>query len=319
MIHKTYTKHLWFVCTLLIFSVLLAGARSAVQPPPSAQAQSPSTPRCISVVGDSIAAGTFVAQVPNIGFAVLQGRSVASVLQARIAEQATAPVTIHNRSVAAANLAANSRQPYRQSAAYTALLQDNCDTVLVLPWNNDLKIQRPDAAQAHVQDIAALVRELQATRPDVHVLLFSHYWFAVQPFVEGYGVGLTHRNFRHHHTAFMAACRPGGVLAATGVVSCVNSQALLQTVAGDGPVLVSLGRAFIDSLVASGGVLSGTQELQFFFANNPNGTVIADGVHLGAGGKELIVAEALRLWAQGPTPLPPPVDLRGIFGANPAP
>lgn len=303
-------KRMWFVCTLFILIHVLA-----TPPAPTRAQDSTPSPDCISIVGDSIAAGTLVAQIPNTGFAVLQTTPIASVVRTVLIEQGLPNVAVYDRSLPAATLADASATPYRRSGVYAALLNDRCATVAVLPWNNDLKVQRPQAAAAHITDLVALVNDLQAARPDVHVLLFSHYWFTPQPFVEGLGIGLTHRNFVHHHAAFLEACTNGNVLAQTGAVTCINTQALLRTPDASPVVLVGLGPTFVNNLLAANAVPSGAELVQFYLSQNPNGTLVGDGVHLNGNGKRIIAGLAVGLHQQRPVTLSAPPTLRQ-FGSG---
>jgi hypothetical protein len=307
---KIYTQLIGFVCFLFIFSVSLPTLRPPVAAQPAVQGEA--TLPCISVVGDSIAAGNLVAEIPNTGYALLQTTRLSTELDRRIGQTGRAPAIVHDRSTTATYLSDNGLDPYSQTNAYRALLDDACDTVVMTPWNNDLRIQRPNGAEAYVQDLVNFVTTLQERRPDVHVIMFSHYWIAVQPWVDGYGVLLTHRNFRHHHAAFMHACEAGNALAATGAVSCVDAQALLQDPDAGLAVLVGMGAGYINSLLAAGAVTGGADLLQFYFGQNPGGFVVGDGIHLSLTGKQHFVDAALALRDTGPTPLPPAPSLAGL-------
>lgn len=245
---------------------------------------------CISVVGDSIAAGTLVIQVPTVGYSVLQTLPLSNMLADELAFRQIEGIAVRDRSVPAAYLSPSSSAPYRNTEAYRQLMDDGCMTTVVFPWNNDLGLSRDDAPSAHVDDLAQLLGDLRATNPEMQVIFFSHFWIDPQPFVDGYGVGISYDRYAQHHRAFMAACAPGGTLGQAGNIRCINSQLLLTRTPDPGQnVLLGMNQFALDALAYPSLDQESADLSSYYFTSNPGGVVWGDGVHLSPRGKAILI------------------------------
>lgn len=309
--YKKWVKMRDKILVLCTLALLVVGGRQAPMLP-AAWAQDDAAvvvPNCIAVVGDSLAAGTLVVQLPGVGYVTFQTRPLAVVLDDELETSPYAGVDVLNFGMPAGFLSPDGLQPYRTTTTYTALLAAACDVVVMTAWNNDLRIVRDDAPQAYVDDVADLIAELRAVNPNTRVLVWTHFWGAPQNFVEGYGNGITYNNSQAHRSAILAACEPDGVLDGLGRVRCADLDTIFADELIYDVVIGSMSRTYFNSLVYAGINAEERTFADFFFNQNANNQAIGDGVHFTEYGKRQL-ARSVIAFLDGPAePKPVPRNI----------
>lgn len=244
---------------------------------------------CITLAGDSIAHGDMVFLVPGHGFGVLRGVPLSVVMDGFLEQYGLSPYEIRDRSASAAFLSDLGRFPYSQTEDYEALLQDDCEAVVLGPWANDLSIDRDQAAAAHVQDLETFIADVQAVNPDTQFLVLGFYYAQRADFVERYSPGYTDENVALFNEALFEACTSGAL--ATEDITCLRTDTLYE----------GLDYQHVVRQTSQADVLAALYEdipadvapfFEVFWRDNPDGLVIGDGVHLNEPGK-VILAEAI--------------------------
>ncbi len=273
-------------------------------------------PNCIGVAGDSLAAGSLVVQLPGVNFVTITTRPLAVVIENVLNETPYADVPVYDFSLEAANLADGGRTPYRANAAYTRLLENACDVVVMTAWNNDLRVNRPEGPQAYVDDVTAFINEVRAVNGQTRVLVWTHFWGAPQNFVEGYGNGITYNNSQAHREAVLAACNaPDGQLAVLGRVQCIDLDALFEGELIYNVVIGNMSRNYFNSLVYGGYSAEERGYVDFFFNQNPDNQAVGDGVHFTEYGKRQLAATVLAFLDAPPAPPPSRIPLPDLLSS----
>ena len=252
--------------------------------PPNALPPLP-TQNCISLVGDSIPEGRLVFLVPGHGFPVIQTRPVADVLQEKLNERGLGYITVHDRSVGAANLSNRGKLPYRDTDTFIQLLQDRCRFVVMAGWNNDLNVEHDEGAFDYAKEVRNFVRQLSQISPHTQIVVMTHYWGNPQEFVPGYSVGVTFENYQAHVNEILEACQPDDILGALHHVTCLETQPLFE---GMGTSFVELEntRETLNQIVWGSIPPDAAPMFDIFWRENPNSTLTGDGVHLSTAGKD---------------------------------
>lgn len=298
-------RKLWiFGVTVLYGFGVFATTFSTDQHTVKAQVETP-LPNCIGVVGDSLAAGTLVAQLPGVNFVVMQTAPLSAVIDRQLDATRYQEVPVYNFSLAAGNLADDGRRPYRESNAYDALLEQACDVVVMTAWNNDLNVRSKDETDGYVEDVRLLIEEIRAVNSGTRVLIWTHFWGAPQNFVEGFGGGITLNNFMAHREATLAACEVDGRIGELGNVQCVDLDALFEGEPIYNIVIGAMGRTYFNNLLYAPLSAQAQGDANFFFNNNPNGQAIGDGVHFTGTGKRALAATVIEFLDTPPDPVAP--------------
>jgi len=254
----------------------------------------PSPPEnCLSVVGDSIPYGDVVYMVPGHGFGILRATPLSDVLQDFLPQYGLDDLEIRDRSASAAYLSDLGRFPYHQMDAYPALLNDHCRFTVIMPWANDMSIERDHAAAAHVDDLIALVEELQAANPQGQIIILGFYYAHRADFVEAYAPHYTDENVDLFNEALFAACERDQELGRYRQVSCMDTTRLFIGLDNQHVVLNDTQERVL-SILYEEIPADVAPYFETFWRDNPNGLVIGDGVHLSEEGK-VILAEAIIL------------------------
>jgi len=302
-----WRKILVFVAFVFIVAVVTDVAASVVINRRARSEELLPLPNCIAVVGDSLAAGTLVVQLPGVNFVTIQTRPLAKVIEDELAGTRYADVPVKNFAVPATYLAADGLRPYRTYDAYLELMRAACDVVVMTPWDNDLRLLRD--TELYVKDVALLVTQLRLMNPDTRVLLWSHFWGAPQSFVEGYGNGITYNNTQAHREALMAACQPDGRIGKLGGVMCVDLEALFANESVYNVVIGNMSRSYFYGVLYGGLSDEERGAVEYFFNQSPNAQAVGDGVHFTEFAKRQLARTVIEFLnkapSQTPKPLPP--------------
>jgi lysophospholipase L1-like esterase len=255
---------------------------------------------CISVVGDSVAAGEAVFEIPQTGFATVRTKPFSTALTEQFRALGLAVGPIHDRSAGAVGISSPKYPPYADSPAYRALMADKCPYTVILPWVNDLSsdLDPAQAAPAHITALKDLIAALRRANPDGAILVLNYFPGAPAPFaLSGHAPGFTAANVNTFNAALAAACAadefPSGV-------QCMDVNPAFSTVA---TAYVLGAMNLVDFNAQRTGVISGEDLLNYYATQTPDGALTGDGVHLSDLGKTLLafrVIEQMRSWGAFP-------------------
>jgi hypothetical protein len=221
---------------------------------------------CVAVAGDSVAQGGVVFEVPGQGFPVVQTWPLAELL-------VEADIDARDYSAGAAHLTPYGRRPYIDTAEYHDLLDDECDTLVVTPWVNDLALTTPER---HVDDLSALFEVV----PHEQILLFTYY--PVDP--PAFKDDIDPADVDLFNEAILAACDTWEY------VTCVETETLFADLLDENAhVITEVTADELDAMTFEPPEPPESDYLRVFFAANPDGVVIGDGVHLSPAAKALMV------------------------------
>lgn len=250
----------------------------------------PTAKACVSVVGDSIAAGMAVFEVPGVGYVRGQMAPFSDVLAAQLSASGLTNLTALNRSVEAVAISSPRHESYFNTQAYRDLLADRCKFTVILPWVNDLSSggDPSQASNALMMAISRLVDEVTRAEPNGRVLILNYYGGAPLAWAQnGFAPGFTAQNVGLFNQQIAAACGAGAVLGKFKQVSCLDIN----------PALANLGSGYVFGMISPGDMqaqlvapLTGEESgmLNFFASNNPGGQISGDGVHLNLTGKTVL-------------------------------
>lgn len=288
--------------TVTSSATLTATPGEPVTPVPSATFAVPvlDEDSCISVVGDSVAAGEAVFEIPGTGFATVRSKPFSEALAEQLGAQGLAVGPIQDRSAGAVALSSPNHEPYADSPAYAALMADKCPYTVILPWVNDLSsgLDPAQAAPAFLAALGELITALKEANPTGAVLVLNYFPGAPAPFaLNGHAPGFTEANVGAFNAALAGACDSG---AFPPGVRCMDVNPAFATVA---TAYVVGAMTMTDFNAQLTGVISGEDLLNYYATQTPNGTITGDGVHLSSLGKTLLafrVIEEMRSWGAFP-------------------
>lgn len=251
----------------------------------------PQIDRCITLIGDSVPHGEVVYKIEGHAFVILRSKPLSVFLREALAENDITGLEVRDRSASAAFLSEQGAFPYFDMPEYEKMQQDACQFAIITPWVNDLSVDRPNNADAHIVDLTRFVQDLHERSPQTHILVLGFYYGQRADFVAIYSPGHTDENITLFNETLLAACEPQGSLGEIAKVHCLETAPLFADMNNQHVVL---GGTRDD-------ILGGLYEpipadvlpyFEVFWRDHPDGWILGDGVHLSPLGKT-ILAQAL--------------------------
>lgn len=255
------------------------------KPPPTAVVK-----RCVSVVGDSVAHGDAVYEIPGVGYLQAQLAPVSAFIEYQYRQRGIGDMKVLNRTSSAVGISSGNHPSYFSTYEYSQLLQDGCQYTVVIPWLNDLSsgVDGGVAAPAHVTALAILVQALVGKNLTGKILIVNYYQGAAAPFAaRTFASGFTPGNVAAFNQQIAAACA-GGALALPQV-KCVDANAALGGM-GLAAVVGPASQQDLNTLLIAPPSQDQANQVSFYFSNNPGGSLTGDGVHLSNSGKAQLAA-----------------------------
>jgi hypothetical protein len=255
------------------------------RPPPTAVVR-----RCVSVVGDSVAHGDAVYEIPGVGYLQAQLAPVSAFIEYQYRQHGVGDMQVLNRTSSAVGISSGNHPSYFGTVEYAQLLQDGCQYTVIIPWLNDLSsgVDGGVAAPAHVSALATLVQALVGKNPTGKILIVNYYQGAAAPFAaRTFASGFTPGNVAAFNQQIAAACA-GGALARPQV-KCVDANAALGGM-GLAAVVGPASQQDLSTLLIAPPSQDQANQVSFYFSNNPGGALTGDGVHLSNSGKAQLAA-----------------------------
>ncbi len=257
----------------------------------------PNTARCVSLVGDSVAHGTVVYVVPGHGFGVLRTTPLAEVLSETLQASGLGYVDVRDRTNSAAFLSDEARNPYRQMEAFALLQEDDCVLTVIMPWINDMSLERDHNAQAHIDDLSQFIEDVRAANPAGHILVLGFYFGEPSDFAAQHAPGYTDANITRFNAALDRACTPDGPLGMQPNVTCMPLAPLYA--ADNAHVVRDISRERLLATLYDPIPADVAPLFEVYWRDNPAAPVYGDGVHLNEDGKrqlsDVLVQTFLRL------------------------
>lgn len=252
-------------------------------PPEPAQ----TTENCVSLVGDSVPYGDVVYMVPGHGFGVLRYTPLSVRLQEQLEKNGLGYLEVRDRTASAAFLSEDGKFPYFAMDEYQSLLQDRCRFIVLMPWINDLSVERENGAEAHIAEMQGFLETLHDNSPDSEILALGFYYGVRADFVEAFAPGYTDENITAFNAAFFAACDRDGAWGAIDQVSCLAIDPLFADLEYE-HVVQNGTQAMVEANLYEPIPDDVAPFFEVYWRDNPAGEVVGDGVHLSELGKELL-------------------------------
>ncbi len=246
--------------------------------------------RCVSVVGDSVAHGDGVFEIPATGFFTGQSTPVSKFLELQYRQRGDATMQVLNRSASAVGISSSNHPSYFNTVEYAELLQDGCEYTVIIPWLNDLSSggDPTAAAAAHIRALGALVGPLVSKSPNGKIIVVNYYSGVPAPFaLRTFAAGFTPSVVGLFNQQIAAAC--GGGPLALKQVQCVDANAIFAGM-GTANVIGSMSQQDLNTFLAIPPSGDAANMLSAYFGANPNGAATGDGVHLSNSGKAQLAA-----------------------------
>jgi len=253
----------------------------------------PVTNPCTAVVGDSVANGGAIFEIPDTGYV----RTPMAPISSMIAQQYRAlgvqdkDMKVYDRSVGATGISSANHPSYYNTPQYAQLKRDHCKFTIVLPWINDLSPDSPDPAASapdHGAKLAAFVQRLLALTEYGRIIVVNYYVGNPTPFaLRSFATGFKPDVISAFNQQIAAIC--AGPLSAYPQVTCLNVNTAFAGM-GTSYVVGPMTREQINPQLVSS---INDQELKLY--NNwadghPGGLMRGDGVHLSRPGKQALAS-----------------------------
>lgn len=253
-------------------------------PAPRAAAASNAGARCTAVVGDSVAHGDAVFELPGTGFVTVRFAPVGSYLAYQFRARGDAGMQVFNRTAPAVGISSPQHPSYFSTAEYAQLLLDRCAYVVIVPWINDLTGGDPGAQAAALGTLAG---QIAASNPGSKILVLNYYQGAVAPFAAAFAGGFTPDRVAAFNGQIAAACAGGGL--AIPQVMCIDINSAFAGM-GTGHLIGPMGRDDLEKQLFAPPAPDQGGLLNAYWGGNPGGLANGDGVHLSAAGKAALAA-----------------------------
>ncbi|MFQ3534579.1 MAG: hypothetical protein SNJ58_01755 [Aggregatilineales bacterium] len=261
------------------------------------------TQPCVALVGDSVTHGGVTYEVPRHGYIVALTDPLSVYLNQRLAAIGRTDLTALDRGASHTGISTANHPSYFRTEQYRQLLADNCRYTLIMPWLNDISPEIPidQAARRHVRVLAQLIAELRRANPFGYIVVLDYYQGATSPFAaRTWAYGFTGQNVRLFNKAIAEACADG-LLSDPPLLTCAPISTAFEGMGIQHVIGLTTRNAFERSLV---GPLRPEARawLDAFYAEEPNGLLLGDGVHLSVAGKDALARYLAQLIQSLPDP-----------------
>ncbi len=245
---------------------------------------------CVSVVGDSLAYGEVIFELPTVGFIKAKLAPFSQYIERQLTLHGISGLTVTDRSYPGIGISSAKHTSYYDIPAYPALLQDHCAYTLVLPWVNDLSSGEDPitAAPEHAAKMVDLVHRLVSNTPQGKLLIVNYYQGAPAAFSIGMANGFTPAAIQMFNEEITKLCTTGE-LSKFPQVLCIDSQSVFAEI-GTAYVIGPVSRSEMESLLIKPLDPNEQEMLDFYTKTKPNGQLIGDGIHLNSIGKTVLAA-----------------------------
>ncbi len=276
---------------LVVVAVVLLVLLGATLILPSVMAPKSSN-LCMTVIGDSIASGHALFQIPgSVPGSVINAQlePLSQRIQAVYQFQSATPVTVYN--LTDPNAALGARNPvYSNTSQYQQMIAARCQYTVISPWLNDLN-SAAGAAASHASRLVALTREVVANNPTGRVVVLNYYRAAPAAFALTTWA-FTAADVDAYRQVIAGALRPGAI--DLPQVIYLDPEPLLAVVKPP-PVIGVTSRVDFQASLVQPLDANKRQLVDAFYASNPTGTLLGDGIHLNRNGIDTLARAVVAL------------------------
>ncbi len=257
--------------------------------PIEARAQSNELEDCMLIIGDSVAYGSAVFEVPMQGFPVIQTPPFARFVDRALHDAGAYHLGVYDLSVEASSLTGT--LPYTTTLEYVFALAQRCELVVIFPWLNELRtILDDNSTSRFISTITLFVNTFRQVNVDNTIVMMNYYPTMTSALGERiYEGSITNETVLRANLALADACSSAGLIGNIGGVVCMDIFSLFPDFSH---VFTTLDRATFDVSGYRPVLPEQSNLLDIFWRENPNGVIRGDGVHLNDIGKQRL-ADAL--------------------------
>ena len=251
---------------------------------------------CVALVGDSVTHGGVTYQIPGIGYIIALTESIASFVNRELTEARITGLEAIDRGASHTGISSQNHPSYLKTSAYTRLLNDNCRYTVIMPWLNDISPEIPAEAAAprHAEALEALARRIIQRNPFGRILIFDYFHGATSQYaLETWASGFTPENVAIYNAAIAESCRVGA-LSQMPQVTCHSANLAFEGMGITHVISLTTREELMEDLVTP--LRSSDMNwVESYFAANPGGRLLGDGVHLSKLGKVALAAHLVDL------------------------
>jgi hypothetical protein len=247
---------------------------------------------CVNIASDSNGYGHVTFQRPDTGaVAITYITPIAVPLQAHLDAQGLSYLQVVDRSLSAAGLTIASSN-YLESDQYFRLKQDHCKFVIVTPFYPDVAVNLSQPS-FYIQNMNWLLDGITKSNPGTQILVLNYYQTDRAEFTaDNSGRGLNAERIDAFNAAIAEACAQGGTIAAYPQATCIDIRPFFEGM--DSPIVLGeTTRADYEAALYR--TTFNTPMIDDFFAKNPDGVLIGDGIHLSLAGRDRLAARLAQI------------------------
>jgi hypothetical protein len=247
---------------------------------------------CVSIASDSNGYGHVTFQRPDTGaVAITYIKPIAVPLQAHLDAYGLSFIQVVDRSLSAGGLTIASSN-YLESDQYFRLKQDHCKFVIVTPFYPDVAVNLSQPS-FYIQNMNWLLDGITKSSPGTRILVLNYYQTDRAEFTaDNSGRGLNAERIDAFNAAIAEACALGGTIAAYQQATCIDIRPFFEGM--DSPIVLGeTTRADYEAALYR--TTSFTPMIDDFFAKNPDGVLIGDGIHLSLAGRDRLAARMAQI------------------------
>jgi hypothetical protein len=238
---------------------------------------------CVSIASDSNGYGHVTFQRPDTGqIAITYITPIAVPLQEHLNALGLSYLEVVDRSLSAGGLTIASSN-YLESDQFYRLKQDHCEFVIVTAFIPDVAVNLSSPTY-YIENLNWLLLGITQKSPGSRIFVLNYYQTARAEFTaDNSGRGLNAERINAFNEAIAQACQAGGTIATYPQASCIDVRPFFEEMAS--PIVLGQ-TSHADYEAALYRTTSYTQVLDDYFAANPDGFIIGDGIHLSLAGRD---------------------------------
>jgi lysophospholipase L1-like esterase len=246
---------------------------------------------CVVVVGDSVAHGGMVFEIPATGYVHGTSSPLSQFVDQELKKAGLTDLRGVDRAVSNTGISSRNHYSYFRTASYQNLLTDHCKYTIMLPWVNDITSDWPAsyAAPHHVAALVRFVGELADGNPGGRILVLNYYRPVLAPFaLQTWARGFIPENIDAYNHEIELSCQYGTFSKLPQVVCIHMNDAFTEM--GDDYVIAWASRDELNTDLIYPIPDDQKALLQQYYEVHPDGLVLGDGVHLSTMGKSALAA-----------------------------
>ncbi len=271
--------------------VQLLGPLDAIKTEDEVQAAGvPSGRQCVSSVGDSVAYGEVLFEMPGVGFIKVKMNPFASFVTDQLAKRKIKGFDVYDRSYPGVGISSPKHTSFITTPIFNELLKDKCKYTMVLPWVNDLSSGLDPAFSAtdHMGKLADFARRLATNNPKGRIFIMNYYSGAPAAFSKNMAYGFTPLAIQLFNDQMALSCT-SGELSKIPQVTCINSPNAFSGL-GTSYVVGPMQRAEIEAVMTRPLTADEVKMFDYYTRTNPGSPLTGDGIHLSSIGKSALAA-----------------------------